>query len=70
MFLVLELFLLIVGVALLVISLFMYIKRTGDKSFITKFWASKKDLSKSELIINRLGIALVTIGLVLGYVIK
>ena len=70
MFLVLELFLLIVGVALLVISLFMYIKRTGDKSVFTKFWASKKDLSKSELIINRLGIALVTIGLVLGYVIK
>ena len=52
-----------IGITMLIISLLLYIKRTKDKSIITKFWAQKKDLVKSELIINRVGLSITLIGI-------
>ena len=51
------------GITMLILSIFMYIKRTGNKTVLTKFWVSKTELNKSELIVNRLGFALAIIGL-------
>jgi len=51
------------GIAMLFSSIGMYIKRTGDKTALTRFWASKAELSKSELITNRLGLLFALVGI-------
>jgi len=57
----------ILGILMLITSIGLYIKRTGDKSVLTRFWASKTEFLKPEIIINRLGLALVIIGLALSF---
>lgn len=55
------------GAVLLLLSILLYVKRTGDKSAWKKFWASAKELNKTELILNRLGLGFVILGVILHY---
>ena len=57
------------GLVLLIVSIAMYIKRTGDKSALTRFWISKTELTKSEVIINRVGFGMFVVGIILPIVI-
>ena len=54
----------VVGIGMLIISIVMYIWRTGVKSVVFKFWTSSSMLNRSELIINRLGLAIAIVGIV------
>ena len=54
----------VLGLIVLVLSIAMYIKRTGDYSMLTRFWASKAKLSKAELMLNRVGLAVLIFGLI------
>ena len=56
------------GITFLITSLLLYIKRTKDKSILIKFWAQKKELKKSELMINRAGLSITVIGIFLPIV--
>jgi len=63
-------YVLAVGIVMLVLSIIFYIKRTGDYKALTKFWASKAELNKSELIFNRVGLAFVIVGVILPVIFK
>jgi len=56
------------GITFLITSLLLYIKRTKDKSILIKFLAQKKELKKSELMINRVGLSITVIGIFLPIV--
>ena len=56
---------LVIGFSMLIISIIMYIKRTGDKTALIRFWAFKSELSKLETNLNRGGLVTVIIGAIL-----
>ena len=55
----------VIGIVMLLLSIGLYIKRTGDKTALTRFWASKGELSRLELVINSVGLLCVIAGLLL-----
>jgi hypothetical protein len=59
-----------IGIAMLIVSIMLYVKRTGDKSAFTKFWASKSVLTKAEMMINRAGLFLAVVGIMLPIIIR
>lgn len=56
-----------VGVGMVIVSLTLYIGRTGDKSVLKQFWASDVKFSVVERWMNRLGLGLAFVGLIIGY---
>ena len=60
----------IFGLLMLVLSLVLYVKRTGDKTIIKKFWASKKELNSLELWMNRLGFVMVIISFSASFILN
>lgn len=57
-----------VGVGMVIVSLTLYIGRTGDKSVLKRFWASSVQFSAVERCMNRLGLGMTFVGLIVGYV--
>jgi len=52
-----------VGVGMVIVSLTLYIGRTGDKSVLKRFWASSAPFSVVEFWMHRLGVFVMFIGL-------
>ena len=48
----------VVGVALGVLSLVLYWRRTHDRTFWSRLWLSRGLLTRSEYVLNRIGFAI------------
>lgn len=57
-----------VGIAMLIISLLLCVKRTGDVKAL--FWGAKAKFTKIEYLINRGGLMVVIIGWFLPIIVK
>lgn len=53
------------GVALLLLSLVLYVARTGSRRPFRRLWCERSELTRLESAINRLGLVLASVG-VLG----
>lgn len=51
------------GVALLLLSLVLYVFRTGDRRALGRLWCSREELTRTEGFINRAGLLLAFAGL-------
>ena len=63
----LETLLLVLGLGVTLIAYGMYIHRTQDVRSVVIFWASKLALSRREFRLQRVGIVLMLLGVVLRY---
>ena len=52
-----------VGVGMVIVSLTLYVGRTGDKSVLKRFWASNVQFSAVEFWMQRFGVFVMFIGL-------
>ena len=52
------------GALIVLVSFALYIKRTGDAKAVIVFWQKRLELSRQEFIINRLGLGLMILGVV------
>ena len=64
---VLEPALLIVGLVMYLVSLGMFIKRTGDVRAVLMFWEARMHMNQKEFITNRLGLTIMFMGIVLRF---
>lgn len=64
---ILETTLLAVGFAVFACSIILYLKRTTDYRAVLMFWQAEMALSHREFIVNRIGIILMFMGIVLRF---
>ena len=62
---ILEPVLLIVGFLVFAFSIVLYLKRTGNVKSVMMFWQAGMSLSHREFTINRIGIIIMFLGVVL-----
>jgi hypothetical protein len=55
----------LVGLALGILSLVLYWRRTHDRQLWERLWLSRGSLSPSEYVLNRLGFAIALVGAIL-----
>ena len=53
-----------IGVFIVVFSFVLYIKRTGDVKAVIFFWQKRLQLTHQEFIINRTGLGLMIVGVI------
>ncbi|HKK05972.1 MAG TPA: hypothetical protein VKA50_09005 [Gammaproteobacteria bacterium] len=58
------------GVALLILSLVLYVFRTGDRRALGRLWCAREELTRTEGIINRAGLILAFAGLLGSVVLR
>ena len=59
---------LLIGLAVVLASFAMYIRRTGDIKAVIFFWQKRMQLERQEFIVNRIGIGLMILGVVIRLV--
>ncbi len=64
---ILEPVLLIVGFLVFAFSIVVYLKRTGNIKSVMMFWQADMSLSHNEFILNRIGITIMFMGVVLRF---
>lgn len=65
---ILESALLVIGLLVIVYSLFLFIKRTGDYKAVLLFWQAKLTLNEQEFRLNRMGIGIMLGGILLRFI--
>jgi len=53
-----------IGALIILVSFALFIKRTGDAKPVIFFWQKRLELTRQEFIINRLGLGLMILGVV------
>ena len=61
----LEISVAVVGLALGILSLVLYWRRTHDRQFWSRLWFSRGLLTRSEYVLNRVGFAIVIVAAIL-----
>ncbi len=56
----------VLGIALLIVSNLRYYRRTGDNCF-RWLWIEREKMTPQELLLNRLGVAMTLVGLVVSW---
>ena len=56
------------GVLIVLLSFALYIKRTGDFKAVIFFWQKRLELTRQEFVVNRIGLGLMILGVVLRLV--
>ncbi len=64
---ILEPALLIVGFLVFASSIFLYLKRTGNFKAVMMFWQAEMVMKHNEFILNRIGITIMFMGVVLRF---
>ncbi|MGA1206670.1 MAG: hypothetical protein EBS77_02505 [Gammaproteobacteria bacterium] len=64
----LEQALLLIGLCIVCLSLLRYWRRTGDWKAIAFFWQKRMVLERNEFLINRVGLSLMILGVVIRFV--
>ncbi|PHZ85203.1 hypothetical protein [Paremcibacter congregatus] len=59
--------LVILGVLFMVVSLIKYYRRTQDKGLLKKIWFQKLDLTKVEYLLNRIGLYVLILGIIVRF---
>ncbi|WP_339860461.1 hypothetical protein [Paremcibacter congregatus] len=59
--------LVILGVLFMVVSLIKYYRRTQDKGLLKKIWFKKLDLTKVEYLLNRIGLYILILGIIVRF---
>lgn len=59
--------LIILGLGFMGLSLFNYYQRTQDKSLFKKMWFMKMDLTKKEYLLNRIGLYILIVGIIIRF---
>lgn len=59
---------LLIGLAVVLASFAMYIRRTGDIKAVIFFWQKRMQLDRQEFIVNRIGIGLMILGVMIRLV--
>jgi len=57
-----------IGALIVLFSFALYIKRTGDAKAIILFWQKRLQLTRQEFIVNRVGLGLMIVGVVVRLV--
>jgi hypothetical protein len=64
---ILEPVLLSMGFAVLAFSIFLYLKRTSHYKAVVMFWQAEMALSHREFILNRIGLIMMFMGIMLRF---
>tara|TARA_E500000081_G_scaffold147676_1_gene172226 strand:+ start:571 stop:807 length:237 start_codon:yes stop_codon:yes gene_type:complete len=56
------------GALIVFLSFVLYIKRTGDFKAVIFFWQKRLELTRQEFVVNRIGLGLMILGVVLRLV--
>ena len=56
------------GALIVFLSFVLYIKRTGDFKAVIFFWQKRLELTRQEFVVNRIGLGLIILGVVLRLV--
>ena len=56
------------GALILLLSFALYIKRTGDFKAVIFFWQKRLELTRQEFVVNRIGLGLMILGVVVRLV--
>ena len=56
------------GALIVFLSFVLYIKRTGDFKAVIFFWQRRLELTRQEFVVNRIGLGLMILGVVLRLV--
>ena len=56
------------GVLIVLLSFALYIKRTGDFKAVIFFWQKRLELTRQEFVVNRIGLGLMILGVVVRLV--
>ena len=56
------------GVLIVLLSFALYIKRTGDFKTVIFFWQKRLELTRQEFVVNRIGLGLMILGVVVRLV--
>ena len=56
------------GVLIVLLSFALYIKRTGDFKAVIFFWQKRLELTRQEFVVNRIGLSLMILGVVVRLV--
>ncbi|WP_417624334.1 hypothetical protein [Paremcibacter congregatus] len=59
--------LVILGGLFMVVSLIKYYRRTQDKGLLKKIWFQKLDLTKVEYLLNRIGLYVLILGIIVRF---
>ncbi len=59
--------LIIVGLGFMIFSMTKYYLRTRDKSLFKKMWFMKLDLNRVEYLLNRIGIYILVMGIIMRF---
>lgn len=55
------------GVVFMALSLIKYYRRTGDHGVVRKVWFRKLELNKNEYLLNRAGIYILILGIIVRF---
>lgn len=55
------------GLGFMVISVVKYYQRTKDKELLKKIWFMKLDLTKNEYLLNRIGLYILILGIIVRF---
>ena len=64
---VIENILVLLGLGFMITSMIKYYRRTGDRGLLKKVWFLKLDLSKAEYLLNRIGLYLLVMGIIIRF---
>ena len=56
------------GALIVLLSFALYIKRTGDFKTVIFFWQKRLELTRQEFVVNRIGLGLMILGVVVRLV--
>ena len=56
------------GALIVFLSFVLYIKRTGDFKAVIFFWQKRLELTRQEFVVNRIGLGLMILGVVVRLV--
>ena len=56
------------GALIVLLSFALYIKRTGDLKAVIFFWQKRLELTRQEFVVNRIGLGLMILGVVVRLV--
>ena len=56
------------GALIVLLSISLYIKRTGDFKAVIFFWQKRLELTRQEFVVNRIGLGLMILGVVVRLV--
>ena len=56
------------GALIVLLSFVLYIKRTGDFKAVIFFWQKRLELTRQEFVVNRIGLGLMILGVVVRLV--